>query len=70
MATLAQLPHKKFTRDEVNRLLETDIFAGQRFELIDGELIDKMGQGPRHANAIQLLMVYARITGSIAVPPS
>jgi Uma2 family endonuclease len=58
MATLAQLPHKKFTRDEVNRLLETDIFAGQRFELIDGELIDKMGQGPRHANAIQLLMVY------------
>jgi Uma2 family endonuclease len=49
MATLAQLPHKKFTRDEVNRLLETDIFAGQRFELMDGELIDKIGQKPPHA---------------------
>jgi Uma2 family endonuclease len=65
MATLVQppvtgepsLPRKKWTREEVNRLLETDIFAGQRFELIDGELIDKMGQGPRHASAIQQLMV-------------
>jgi Uma2 family endonuclease len=64
MATLVQppvtseptLPRKKWTREEINRLLETDIFAGQRFELIDGELIDKMGQGPRHAQAIQQLM--------------
>jgi Uma2 family endonuclease len=56
MATLAQLPRKKFTREEVNRMLETDIFAGQRFELIDGELIDKMGQGPNHAWAIHRLM--------------
>ena len=56
MASLA-LPHKKFTRDEVNRMLETDIFAGQRFELIDGELIDKMGQSPRHAWTIHRLMV-------------
>lgn len=61
MAALAQppvgidpsLPRKKWTREEVDRLLETGIFEGQRFELIDGELIDKMGQGPRHANAIR-----------------
>src|SRR5262245_34241147 len=63
MASLA-LPHKKFTRDEVNRMLETDIFAGQRFDLIDGELIDKMGQGPRHANGVRLvMMLLARAFG-------
>ncbi|MEI9812471.1 MAG: Uma2 family endonuclease [Acidobacteriota bacterium] len=57
MATLLQtLPQGKITREEVNRLLESGYFDGQRFELIDGELINKMGQGPRHANAIQLLL--------------
>jgi Uma2 family endonuclease len=42
----------------VNRLLESGYFDGQRFELIDGELINKMGQGPRHAYAIQLLLEF------------
>ncbi len=32
------------------------LFAGQRYELIDGDLIDKMGQNPPHAGAIQLLL--------------
>jgi Uma2 family endonuclease len=59
MASLLQpLPQGKITREEVNRLLETGYFVGQRFELIDGELINKMGQGPRHANSIHLLMVF------------
>jgi Uma2 family endonuclease len=65
MATLAQppsgidlsLPRKKWMREEIDHLLKTGVFDGQRFELIDGELIDKMGQGPRHANAIHTLMV-------------
>ncbi len=48
-------PRKKFTREEVNRLLETGIFEGQRFELIDGDLIDKMGQNPPHAFSIRLV---------------
>lgn len=51
------LPRKKWTRDEVNQLLRSGIFEDQRFELIDGELIDKMGQGPRHAHSIHRLMV-------------
>ncbi len=51
------LPRKKFTREEVNRLLEEGFFEEQRFELIDGDLIDKMGQKPPHANAIHKLMV-------------
>jgi Uma2 family endonuclease len=46
---------KRFTRQEVEILLETGIFAGQRWELIDGELLDKMGQNPPHTFAIQLL---------------
>ena len=46
------LPRKRFTRDEVDQLLELGIFSGQRYELIDGALIDTMGQSPRHAYSI------------------
>jgi Uma2 family endonuclease len=51
------LPRKRFTRSEVEQMLDAGLFAGQRFELIDGDLIDKMGQNPPHASAIQLCMV-------------
>jgi Uma2 family endonuclease len=44
------LRHKKFTRAEMDRILETGILAGQRLELID-----KMSPGPRHAGTIQIL---------------
>ena len=37
-------------------MMAAGVFAGQRFELIDGDLIDKMGQNPPHAGAIQLLL--------------
>lgn len=37
-------------------MLDAGLFAGQRFELIDGDLIDKMGQNPPHASAIRLCM--------------
>ena len=50
------LPRKRFTRTEVDRLLETGIFEGRRYELIDGDLIDKMGQNPPHAYAIRLVL--------------
>jgi hypothetical protein len=43
------LRRKRFTRSEVDRMLEIGILDGQRCELIDGELIDKMGQNPPHA---------------------
>ena len=33
-------------------MLGAGLFAGQRYELIDGDLIDKMGQKPPHAAAI------------------
>ncbi len=45
-SVLAAMPHKKFTPAEVDRMLELGLFEGQRFELIEGDLIDKMGQNP------------------------
>ena len=55
-AAIIQPPRKRFTRSEVDQMLDTGIFGGQRFELIDGDLIDKMGQNPPHATAIELCM--------------
>lgn len=52
------LRRKRFTRREVERMLELGIFDGQRCELIDGELIDKMGQNPPHAQAIRNLFAW------------
>jgi Uma2 family endonuclease len=51
---------KKFTRQEVECLLKTDIFAGQRYELIDGDLIDKMGQAAPHAMGIRQTSKWLR----------
>ena len=39
-------PRKRFSREEVDRLIDTGFFNGQRYELIDGDLIDKMDKSP------------------------
>jgi Uma2 family endonuclease len=52
------LRRKRFTRREVERMLELSIFDGARCELIDGELIDNMGQNPPHAQAIRNLFAW------------
>jgi Uma2 family endonuclease len=53
---------RTFARIEFEKMLASDIFAGQRFELIDGDLIDKIGQNPPHASSIRRLMkLLARI---------
>jgi Uma2 family endonuclease len=58
------LPRKKFTRQEVEHLTAEGFFEGQRYELIDGDLIDKMGQKPPHPFAIQTFFeVLVRIFG-------
>src|SRR3954469_309607 len=56
-AAIATPPRKRFTRDEVERLAESGFFAGLRCELIDGDLIEKMGQTPAHASAIHRVQV-------------
>jgi hypothetical protein len=38
-----ELPWKRSTREKVERLTNSGFFEGQRYELIDGELIDKRG---------------------------
>src|SRR5882724_11601926 len=55
---LEALPRKRFTREEVDIMTRAGIFEGQRWELIDGELIDKMGQNPPHAFAIRLIHAW------------
>jgi Uma2 family endonuclease len=52
------LRRKRFTRSEVDRMQEIGIFDGQRCELIYGELIDKRGQNPPHAYAIQRIFAW------------
>jgi Uma2 family endonuclease len=49
---------KRFTQGEVRRLAEIGFFDGQRYELIEGDLIDKTGQNPRHANTIRLIAAW------------
>jgi len=45
-------------------MLDAGLFAGQRLELIEGDLIDKMGQNPPHAYLIQILHLFlAKIFG-------
>jgi len=48
------MTRKKLTADEVEQMEEAGLFEDSRFELIDGELIDKMGRKPPHLKAIGL----------------
>jgi Uma2 family endonuclease len=57
--TNAESPARKhFTRAEFDRLMESEIFEGQRYELINGDLIDKMGQNPPHAFCLVALLKW------------
>lgn len=49
---------KKWTVEEVYKAISAGVFDGQKFELIHGEIIDKMGQSPRHANATAPFLVW------------
>jgi Uma2 family endonuclease len=51
-------PRKRFTRAEYERLIDAGFFTDQRCELIDGDLIEKMGQKPPHALCIARLNVF------------
>jgi Uma2 family endonuclease len=50
-------PRKRFTRADVDRLEQAGVFDGLRFELIDGDLIDKMGQKPPHSSCLTKVLV-------------
>lgn len=57
---------KRFTRSEVNRLSEIGIFEGQRYELIEGDLIDKLGQNPPHAGTVAWLLPWLTETFGVS----
>jgi Uma2 family endonuclease len=48
----------RFSRGDVERMLEAGILEGRRFELIEGELIDKMGQKPPHIYVIRVIQTW------------
>lgn len=61
-----QMPHgireheprrKRWTREECDHLRDAGDLTG-RYELIDGDIIDKMGQKPPHASTIVLLTAW------------
>src|SRR5471030_2066283 len=47
-------PRKRWTRSEYEEL-PSILLDGQRLELIEGELINKMGKKPPHVNSVALL---------------
>ena len=63
-----QLRRKRFTRSEVQRMMDSGLFDGQRYELIEGDLIDKMGQHPPHAFGIRFVTAWLlSLFGSLRV---
>lgn len=57
MSALASPPYKLWTRAELDALESTGLLADVRYELIEGEVFDKMGQKPPHATAVHQLFV-------------
>jgi Uma2 family endonuclease len=51
-------PRKRWTRAECDRLEALGVFDQQHLELIEGELIDKMGKNRPHVNAAALLTAW------------
>jgi hypothetical protein len=51
-------PRKVWTRAECAVLASVGLLEGGRFELVGGELIDKMGKKRPHVNALTLLMAW------------
>jgi Uma2 family endonuclease len=51
-------PRKRWTRAECERAESAGVFDQQHLELVEGELIDKMGKNRPHVNAAALLIAW------------
>jgi Uma2 family endonuclease len=61
-------PRKRWTRAECERLEAAGIFEQQHVELIEGELIDKMGKNRPHINTAALLTAWLiQVFGALRV---
>lgn len=59
---------KRWTRDDVWKIAEAGLIEPQRFELIDGVLIEKMPQARRHANSLTLMALWlSKVFGELRV---
>ncbi len=55
------LPHKLWTREDCVVLEREGLIEAERYELIEGELILKMGKKSPHNHAVMLLVEWLRI---------
>ena len=53
-------PRKLWTRQEYDELYSSGLLNSQRLELIEGELIDKMGKKRPHVNSLTLFHAWLR----------
>jgi Uma2 family endonuclease len=53
-------PHKRWTRDECAVLEKARLIDLDRYELIEGELVLKMGKSQSHMRALMLLIAWLR----------
>ncbi len=51
---------KRWTRQECEALQASGLFDQQRLELVEGELIDKMGQNRPHWTTVALIAIWLR----------
>jgi Uma2 family endonuclease len=65
-------PRKRWTREEVNFLEDQGLFLGQRYELVEGDLINRMGAKPPHVSALSLMLgwLYQVFGPDRVQPPS
>ena len=55
------LPHKLWTREDCAVLEKAGLIEAERYELIEGELMLKMGKKSPHMHAVMLLVEWLRI---------
>jgi Uma2 family endonuclease len=55
-------PRKRWTREQCAPLEASGLFERERLELVDGELISKMGKNRPHVNAFRLMLVWLQRT--------
>jgi Uma2 family endonuclease len=63
-ATAAEPQRWRWTRDSYHRLHEAGFFQNQRVELLDGEILTNIAQGPRHVvSAHRVVKALERTVG-------
>jgi Uma2 family endonuclease len=55
-------PRKRWTREQCAPLAAAGLFEKERLELVDGELISKMGKNRPHVNSFTLVLVWLQKT--------